>query len=345
MTLPPESPAPTPLTEQLPAEKKLEVKLKRLVATVTLTVSLLVAFVFASLLVPGPIKEAKTLIIPRGVGAHEIANLLAKNDVVLCSFVFRLASKIFVFNALQAGEYQFTRGQSSADIALMLHEGKSIPHWFTVAEGLTSDEIVRLLKASPALTGDIPQTPAEGSLLPETYRYSYGDSRANLIARMQKSMQDSLNDLWPKRDPDLSLNSPQEAVTMASVIEKETGKAVERPRIAGVFFNRLHQHMRLQSDPTVIYAITLAKGPMDHDLDHDDLSFASPINTYTSDGLPSQPICNPGRAALEAALHPEPHDFLYFVADGTGGHAFARDLAEHNQNVLEWRKKSAKADH
>jgi UPF0755 protein len=178
--------------------------------------------------------------------------------------------------------------------------------------------------------------PPEGSLLPETYRYSYGDSRAGMISRMQKSMQDALNELWPKRDPAIPLKSPLEAVIMASIIEKETGKAVERPRIAGVFYNRMRSNMRLQSDPTVIYAITLAKGPMNRELVHDDLAFASPFNTYTRDGLPPEPICNPGRAALEAALHPEQNDFLYFVADGTGGHVFSKDLAAHNQNVTKW---------
>jgi UPF0755 protein len=145
-----------------------------------------------------------------------------------------------------------------------------------------------------------------------------------------------LAEAWAKRDPTLPLASPEQAVVMASIIEKETGKASERPRIAGVFYNRLRQHMRLQSDPTVIYAITLAQGGMDHDISHADLAFPSPYNTYASDGLPPHPICNPGRAALEAALHPETNEYLYFVADGTGGHAFARSLAEHNQNVTRW---------
>ncbi len=159
-----------------------------------------------------------------------------------------------------------------------------------------------------------------------------------MITRMQKAMQETLADLWTKRDPSVPLKTPEEAVTMASIVEKETGKPAERPRIAEVFYNRLRHNMRLQSDPTVIYAITRAKGMLDHDLDHDDLAFPSPFNTYTSDGLPPEPICNPGRAALEAALHPEANDFLYFVADGTGGHVFARDLNEHNQNVTKWLK-------
>jgi UPF0755 protein len=195
--------------------------------------------------------------------------------------------------------------------------------------------------AVPILTGTI-VVPPEGSLQPESYRYMYGDSRAGLITRMQKPMQDMLNDLWAKRDPSLPLSTPEEAVVMASIIEKETGKATERPRIAGVFYNRLRQHMRLQSDPTVIYGIMLAKGWMDHDIEHADLAFPSPYNTYTNDGLPPKPICNPGKAALEAALHPEANNYLYFVADGTGGHSFASTLAEHNQNVAKWNALQAK---
>jgi UPF0755 protein len=186
------------------------------------------------------------------------------------------------------------------------------------------------------MAGDIVTLPTEGSLLPETYNYSYGDSRAGIIFRMQKAMQETLNTLWEKRDPALTLKSPQEAVIMASIIEKETGKSDERARVAGVFINRLRQNMRLQSDPTVIYAIIRANGMLDHDLNHNDLAFPSPYNTYMSDGLPPGPICNPGRAALEAALHPEVNDYLYFVADGSGGHVFAHNLVTHNQNVTHW---------
>lgn len=286
---------------------------------------------------PGPSKEMKTVIIPHGMGTREIGNILDRNGLVYSGALFTLASRIIVYSSLQAGEYQFTPGQSMADIILMMHDGRSVVHMFTVAEGLTSSEVVNLLRNTPALSGDIPSIPAEGSLLPETYRYSYGDSRMSLINRMQKAMQEMVNTLWAGRDPDISLKTPAEAVVMASVIEKETGKPAERPRIAGVFYNRLHLGMKLQSDPTVIYAIIQAKGHLDHELNHDDLSFPSPINTYVNDGLPPQPICNPGRASLEAALHPETHEFIYFVADGTGGHVFAHDLATHNQNVAHYR--------
>jgi len=291
--------------------------------------------IIAAIMVPGPLPEARTVIVPHGSNVYGIASLLDKNEAIRSKTAFRIAAKLLASYQLKAGEYQITPHQSIADIVVMMHEGDSVVHWFTVAEGLTSADITNLLKNDPALTGDIP-VPPEGSLLPETYRYSYGDSRAALIARMQKSMQDALNDLWDKRDPSIPLKTPLEAVTLASIVEKETGKVAERPRIAGVFYNRLHQSMRLQSDPTVIYAIVHAKGSLDHELAHDDLMFPSPYNTYASDGLPPLPICNPGRAALDAAMHPEQNDFLYFVADGTGGHVFSKNLAEHNQNVTKW---------
>ena len=246
-----------------------------------------------------------------------------------------IGAKLSAGDTLKAGEYEFTPHQSIADVILMMHEGHSVVHWFTVAEGLTASEIVNLLRNSPTLTGNL-AIPPEGSLLPETYRTSYGDTRSSVVIRMQRAMQETLSELWQKRDPTLPLKSPEEAIIMASVIEKETGKPIERPRIAGVFYNRLRQNMRLQSDPTVIYAIMQSKGALDHELDHNDLAFQSPYNTYMNDGLPPGPICNPGRAALEAALHPEQNNYLYFVADGTGGHVFAKDLAEHNQNVTKW---------
>lgn len=302
---------------------------------------LLAATAIGAVFVPGPLGDPKTVVIPHGAGPHEVANVLDGAGAVYSPVLFRVAVKIAAANALKAGEYELTPGQSMADILAMIHEGRSVVHLFTVAEGLTSAEIVRLLKAVPILTGEVP-VPPEGTLLPESYRYMYGDSRAGLIARMQKPMQDALNDLWAKRDPAVPLASPEEAVVMASVIEKETGKPSERPRIAGVFYNRLRHPMRLQSDPTVIYAINLARGFMDHDIEHADLTFPSPYNTYMNDGLPPHPICNPGKAALEAALHPEPNDYLYFVADGTGGHVFSRTLAEHNQNVARWNALQAK---
>ncbi|MFY9287631.1 MAG: endolytic transglycosylase MltG [Alphaproteobacteria bacterium] len=300
-----------------------------------LALAALPSFGLWALFVSSPIQTTKTLIIPHGTSIREIAALLHNDNVISSPLAFRIGTKIISHDQLKAGEYEFTPGQTTADIVLMMHEGRSVVHMLTIAEGLTSAEIIKNLKDLPQFTGEV-AIPPDGSLLPETYQYTYGDSRSSIVARMQKSMQDLLATLWTQRDPSLPIKTPEEAVVMASIIEKETGIGTERARIAGVFYNRLRKNMRLQSDPTVIYAITQSKGPMTRDLIRDDLTFASPYNTYASDGLPPQPICNPGKAALQAALHPEQNDFIYFVADGTGGHAFARDLAEHNQNVIRW---------
>ena len=312
------------------------------VMVVTLVLLLLIVVLmplaaYTAINTPSPLTASKTVVIPHGTSVRDMARLLAENGVISRPIVFKIAARVVAHNLLKSGEYEFTPGQSASDMARMLHDGRSVAHWFKVAEGLTSADIIRMLASEPAMKDRAP-VPPEGSLLPETYRYSFGDSRIEMVKRMQKSMQDTLADLWSKRDAGLPLKSPEEAIILASVIEKETGKSEERPRIAGVFYNRLRQNMRLQSDPTVVYAIEKAKGTMDRDLQRGDLAFPSPINTYASDGIPSQPICNPGRAALEAALHPEKNDYLYFVASGTGGHSFARTLDEHNRNVARYRK-------
>ena len=325
-----------------PAIKPVKRRRWRMSAALPFLLFVLLVVTFGAAFGPGPLDADKTVVVPHGAGPREVATLLESNGAIYNTLLFRVMVKLLAANGLKAGEYQLTAGQSMDDIVLMIHDGRSITRLFTVAEGLTSNEVKQLLSTTPTLSGDTVQEPSEGSLLPETYRYIYGDSRGGLITRMQKSMQETLNDLWSRRDPNVSLSSPRQAVIMASVIEKETGKAAERPRIAGVFYNRLRLHMRLQSDPTVIYGITKAKGEMDHDIDHADLAFPSPYNTYTNDGLPPGPICNPGRAALDAALHPEQNDYLYFVADGTGGHVFARSLAEHNQNVTKWNEVKGK---
>jgi len=329
-------PVPEPILTSVPDPKHKAGGPNRYLSFVLLTALLGFMAFFATLVAPGPLRSATRVVIAHGTNVRLIAEKLYSEGAVYHPVLFRIAARLFVYNALQAGEYQIEPKQSIASIVLMIHGGHSIVRRFTVAEGLAVGEIIRLLNATTALDGTISLSPAEGSLLPETYLYSYGDSRNELLLRMQKSMQEIVNDEWSQRDASVPVSTPEQAIIMASVVEKETGKASERPRIAGVFYNRLRTHMRLQSDPTVIYAITQAKGFLDHDLDHYDLAFASPINTYVSDGLPSQPICNPGRAAIQAVLHPETNDYLYFVADGTGGHVFARNLAEHNQNVTRW---------
>jgi UPF0755 protein len=295
-------------------------------------------FLIAASFIPGPLAQGKTVFVAHGTSTADIASQMAQEQAVYEALFFRIAARL-AGSSLKAGEYALPAHASPFEIALEMHDGRSVVRTFTAAEGLTSSEIVRLLLDDPALSGEIGEIPAEGSLWPETYRYNFRDSRAEIIARMQRAMQEKINELWASRETGLPVKSAGEALTLASIVEKETGRPEERPRIAGVFYNRLRQNMRLQSDPTVIYALTKGSGQLNRALTHEDLSFASPLNTYASDGIPPQPICNPGRAALEAALHPEHHAFLYFVADGNGGHVFAADLAAHNRNINNWRRK------
>ncbi len=328
--------------ESSPAPPPEQPKRKRIILPYVLLILFVLSVLpgplfFVGLLASGPLKESKTVIIPRGASGQKIADILDRNGVLIHRLFFRAASRLMAEDKLQAGEYRIEPGQSALDIAAMLRDGKTVPRFFTAPEGLTSSEIVALLREVPALTGDVGTIPEEGSLLPETYRYSYGDSRADLIERMQEDLRETLRALWEKREKGLPLASPREALILASIVEKETGLfPQERPRVAGVFYNRLKQGMPLQTDPTVIYALTKGQTPLGRPLLKTDLVAPSPYNTYLHQGLPPGPICNPGRAALEAVLHPEKHDFLYFVADGSGGHAFARTLDEHNKNAARW---------
>jgi UPF0755 protein len=230
------------------------------------------------------------------------------------------------------------------EVMQRLAAGKTVVRRLTLAEGLTSWAAVSLIKAAEALEGAIATVPPEGALLPETYHYSYGDSRSAIVERMRQSMQEVLDDAWARRQPDLPLQSPQEALTLASIVEKETARPDERAHIAGVFINRLKRGMRLQSDPTVAYGLTDGKAPLERPLTRADLRQASPYNTYVIDGLPPGPICNPGRAAIEAVLQPKETRDLYFVADGNGGHAFAETYAKHRRNVRKWRRLQAEGD-
>nr|MBC8159484.1 endolytic transglycosylase MltG [Alphaproteobacteria bacterium] len=227
---------------------------------------------------------------------------------------------------------------SRREVLALLNSGKTVVRRLTVVEGTPAAETIALLNAVDGLSGDIERQPDEGELLPETYHFSFGDSRAEVVDRMAGAMKRTLAELWPGRAPDLPLKNQREAVVLASLIEKETGQADERARVAAVFVNRLKRGMRLQSDPTVVYALTEGKGELGRTLTRADLKTPSPFNTYVIKGLPPGPICNPGRESLVAALHPANTKELYFVADGTGGHLFAGNLAQHNRNVARWRK-------
>jgi peptidoglycan lytic transglycosylase G len=288
---------------------------------------------------PGPLTAAKLVVIPKGAGAHEIGTVLAANGVVENGYLFTIGSYV-TDRALgfKAGEYEFAAGISPAGAADLIDSGKVYRHKLTIPEGLTSAQIVALIDAAPSLEGTIEAEPPEGTLLPDTYFYVMGNTRQELLTRMHRAMEKALAETWANRAPSLPLASPAEAVTLASIVEKETAKSDERPRVAGVFVERLRLGMKLQADPTVIYVMTKGGAvPMPHPLGHDDLAIESPYNTYVDKGLPPTPIDNPGIASLRAALQPDDRGELYFVADGAGGHAFAKTLDEHNKNVAKLR--------
>ncbi|MCW5732301.1 MAG: endolytic transglycosylase MltG [Alphaproteobacteria bacterium] len=289
---------------------------------------------------PGPAAGDVTLILPRGAGLAEIARRLEEGRVVADRRLF--AAGVYWYGQerqLQAGEYRFPAAISAHAAMRLLAEGRRVQRRLTVPEGLTVAEIQKLLAATEGLVLDEPLgAPPEGSLLPETYFFSHGDSAAALQSRMRRAMEQALAEAWAARKPGLPLKSPEEALILASIIEKETGRTDERARVSGVFHNRLKRGMRLQSDPTVIYGLTSGQGPLGRDLTRGDLNRVHAWNTYQIDGLPAHPIANPGRASIEAALQPEETRDLYFVADGEGGHRFAETLEQHNRNVARWRR-------
>ncbi len=283
--------------------------------------------------------------IPKGTGVGGIATLLERVDIIEYPLLFKMMARITnVQGELKAGEYEFSAQISMEDVFDKLSKGDVITRQVTIPEGYTSYEIVRLFKTKGDLTQDTKMIPKEGSLLPDTYAYQKTDSVQTLVHHMQKNMLSLLEEAWTKREINLPFKTKKEALILASIVEKETGVASERARIAGVFINRLQKGMPLQTDPTVIYALTKGahknngNGPLGRRLLRKDLSIDSPYNTYKYAGLPPTPICNPGKDAILATLNPEKHDYIYFVADGTGGHVFAKTLAEHNKNVAQWRK-------
>lgn len=298
----------------------------------------IVAFLYGRFVAPGPLAGDAVVIVPRGSGIDAIAQLLQSSGIVENDMIFRLGARTLGRERpLQAGEYEFPKGVSVRGAMEILQNGKTVVRRMTIPEGLTTVEILDRVVKTEGLVGEIVLAPKDGELLPETYHFSYGDSRNDMVRRMQIAMRDTLDDLWKRRPADSPYDTVRKLVTMASIVEKETGRPDERARVAGVFVNRLKIGMRLQSDPTVVYALTDGKTSFERALTRADLETASPYNTYTNAGLPPGPIANPGRASLEAALKPADSGDLYFVADGSGGHAFARTLVEHNQNVARWR--------
>jgi UPF0755 protein len=287
---------------------------------------------------PGPLPEDRVVNIPHGSGMRDIADVLTREGVIDQPWVF--IGGVLVLKAregLKAGEYQFKAHSSLRDVVATIIEGKVVAHQVSVPEGLTSGQIVARLLADDVLTGDIKEIPAEGSLLPDTYNFTRGVTREQMIGRMQQAEQHAVVEIWEHRSPDLPITTPDQLVILASVVEKETGRADERTRVAAVFVNRLKQKMRLQSDPTIIYGLVGGKGTLGRPIMKSEILQPTPYNTYVIDGLPPGPITNPGRAALEAAANPARTRELYFVADGTGGHAFAENYEQQQKNVARLR--------
>ena len=292
---------------------------------------------------PGPLAEERRVVVPKGTGLAPVAELLAKRGVLRYPLAFR--AFVIVDGAqhrLKAGEYAFPAAVSAASVRDLLVAGRTVVRRLTVPEGLTTAAVLDLVRGAEGLVGE-PPDPGEGRLLPETYHYSYGDSRADLVARMQRAMDKALARLFRDRPAGSPLKSETDLLTLASIVEKETGVSGERAEIAGVFVNRLKRGMRLQTDPTVIYALTSGERDLGRQLTRADLRVDHPYNTYRIRGLPPGPIANPGLASLEAATRPARTKALYFVADGAGGHLFAHTLREHNRNVARYRRKLGRA--
>lgn len=287
---------------------------------------------------PGPAKSDVIVLLAQGSSVSAIAHDLEDAGVIRYPELFTAVVRVRgAENDVKAGEYEIPAGASVNDIIDQLIEGKSILHYFTAPEGLTTAQVLRLVAADDVLTDELTATPEEGELLPETYAFTRGESRDEMVERMAAAQDRLLEKLWDDRTTELPLSTKEEAIILASIVEKETGVAEERARIAGVFVNRLKRGMRLESDPTIIYGLTQGE-PLGRGLRVSELRGETPYNTYIIRGLPPTPIANPGADSIAAVLNPMDTDDLFFVADGTGGHAFAKTNREHERNVAAWRR-------
>jgi UPF0755 protein len=287
----------------------------------------------------GPLQEDKIVNIPARAGKRDIADTLNKEGVIDVNPWIFIAS-VFALKAssdLKPGEYSFQKNASLRDVIGTIVEGKVVQHAVTIPEGLTSEQIVARLSDNDIFTGTVHEQPREGTLLPETYKFPRGTTREQVIQRMQQAHKRVLAEIWERHSPDIPIKTPEQLVTLASIVEKETGKPDERSRVAAVFINRLKQKIKLQSDPTIIYGLVGGKGTLGRPIKRSEITQPSPYNTYVIEGLPPGPISNPGRASLEATANPARTRDLYFVADGSGGHAFTETYDAHQKNVAKLR--------
>jgi UPF0755 protein len=292
---------------------------------------------------PSDLDQARTISVDRGLGLTQIAEQLQRDGFISSKWLF--IAGVWLSrqqSSIKFGEYLIPAHASMAEIMDAMVSGRGILYAISIPEGLTTQQIVARLRSEDILVGDVAAVPPEGTLLPETYKFTRGDSRQSLVERMQRDRDRVVADVWARRAPDLPLSTPEELVVLASIVEKETALADERTRVAAVFINRLRLNMRLQSDPTVIYGLFEGEGkPSGFSLRRADLDHQSPYNTYVVNGLPPGPIANPGKASLEAVANPSRTRDLFFVADGSGGHAFAETYEAHLKNVARWREVNA----
>jgi UPF0755 protein len=352
----PERAAATPAAATTPAapapakRRRSRASRNQIVVFLNLVVTIMVAVVLAAGIAmiygkrafeaPGPIAEARTFLVRPNSGVNSIAGQLEQQGLIGNSLIFQAGVRAYAGGeTLKAGEYEIPPHASMHQIMALLQSGKSIMHSLTIPEGLTVQQALRRVAEHEALSGDMPaEVPPEGSLAADTQRFTRGLPRKDVVAKMRAQQQALVEEIWATRAPDLPIADINEFVTLASIVEKETGIASERPHVASVFINRLRKKMRLQSDPTIIYGLFGGAGkPADRPIYQSDIEKQTPYNTYVIRGLPPGPIANPGRAALEAVANPLETDDLYFVADGTGGHVFSATLEEHNRNVAKYR--------
>lgn len=288
--------------------------------------------------VEGPLTADTVFEVKRGESFNSVSNRLGDSGIISSPSVFRMSARYSGQDRkLKFGEYQVRATASMTEVLELVTSGKGIQYQVTIPEGFSSFQIVERLKANEDLTGEIKELPIEGSLAPNTYAYNRGDSRETILKKMRDEQVKILDAAWSNRQADLPYKNKEEALVMASIVEKETGVASERDVVAAVFVNRLRKGMRLQTDPTVIYGLTNGERVLGRGLRRSELVKKTPYNTYVIPALPPGPIANPGKAAIEAALNPAESPYLFFVADGTGGHVFAETLKQHNVNVAKWR--------